>query len=370
MPKTRALLRRSLLSGAAVATAVAVAAAAAVATITTSATAAAVQPFGIDVSSHNHSTNLDWQKVGAAGVSFTFIKATEGSVYTNPYFTGDWGAASTQHIAHGAYHFARPSVGSAANQASYFVSVAGHATGPGELPPVLDLEVSGGLTVSQLQTWVKTWLTTVASLTGRTPIIYCSPAFWTDHLGDSTAFHAYPLWIANWGAASPTVPGGWPTWTFWQSDDQGAVNGVSGNVDIDRFNGTPAQLATLANDASPQTPTQVGTTTTITPSATTVAINDMAAFTGVVSGADGSHPAGDLVTLWRRPAGASTYAQVVAAQLDGTGHYALDSAVTGTASYKVVYAGSATYAGSSSRAVTVTATDPTPAPSPTPTPTP
>ena len=215
---------------------------------------------GIDVARYQHSTSLDWAKVQADGVEFAFIKATEGRTYTNPYFVPDWASTTQLGIYRGAYHFARPSTGTAAAQAKYFVGVAGTAGGFGDLPPVLDLEDSGDLTVSGLRTWVSNFLQTVESLTGRTPIIYCSPSFWSSSLGDSTAFTHYPLWIAHYtGDAQPRLPGGWTTWTFWQNTSTGTVDGISGNVDMDRFNGTLDQLQVLANAsgvAPPPPPTE------------------------------------------------------------------------------------------------------------------
>jgi hypothetical protein len=38
------------------------------------------------------------------------------------------------------------------------------------------------------------------------------------------------------------VPSPWTTWKFWQYADNGSVPGISGAVDLDRFNGTLAQL--------------------------------------------------------------------------------------------------------------------------------
>jgi GH25 family lysozyme M1 (1,4-beta-N-acetylmuramidase) len=226
---------------------------------------AASADAGVDVSKWQHSTSLDWSAVRADGISFAFIKATEGSSYTNPYFAGDWAASGSAGILHGAYHFARPSIGTAAAQARYFVSRAGTAGQPGDLPPVLDLEATGGLKVMALRNWTANWLQTVQELTGRAPIVYTSPYFWETYLGNSTAFTQYPLWVAHYGVSQPRVPGGWTTWTFWQSTSDGHVDGIGGRVDMNTFNGTTAQLSALANGApaAPETaPTTPGSTPT------------------------------------------------------------------------------------------------------------
>ena len=50
------------------------------------------------------------------------------------------------------------------------------------------------------------------------------------------------LWIAHWTTASqPAVPaGGWAanSWSFWQYSSSGTVPGITGAVNIDRFNGS------------------------------------------------------------------------------------------------------------------------------------
>ena len=243
---------------------------------------------GVDVS-HWQGT-INWSKVKAAGMQFAFMKATESTTYTDTQLATNWAGVQAVGMYRGAYHFARPKVGTAPAQAKYFVSKVGSFQGPGTLPPVLDLEASGGLGVTALRSWTATWLQTVEQLTGRTPIIYVSPAFWEYYLGNSTAFTRYPLWIAHYGVSTPRVPGGWPTWTFWQRTSSGTVSGISGNVDMNRFNGTSAQLAALANTTGGSTapvppgvtvPTGDPTAVSISASSTaTTAINGPVTFAG------------------------------------------------------------------------------------------
>ena len=64
-------------------------------------------------------------------------------------------------------------------------------------------------------------------------------------MGNSTWFakNGYDvLWIAHWTtASSPSVPAenwGGKSWTFWQYTSDGSVPGISGRVDLDRYNGT------------------------------------------------------------------------------------------------------------------------------------
>ena len=121
----------------------------------------------------------------------------------------------------------------------------------GDLPPVLDLEATGGLTVAQLQAWVQAYVGEVFARTGYRTLIYVSPSFWSNYMGDSTWFaqNGYPLlWIAHWTtAAQPTVPAAnWNGngWTFWQYSSSGTVPGITGRADVDHFVGL--NLGTVA----------------------------------------------------------------------------------------------------------------------------
>ena len=219
----------------------------ALAVVAGTADVAGADSLGVDVSSWQHTRALNWSRVKAHHNSFAFIKATEGTGYVNPYFTRDWRRTKRVGLFHGAYHFATPHRGNAKAQAHFFVRVAGRMHHHGVLPPVLDLEVTGGLHPKALQRWTRTWLETVHRATGRKPIVYTSPVFWRTALGNTRQFSGYPLWIAHYGVNRPQIPGGWRTWTFWQGRRDGQVPGIGGGVDRNAFNGGYAKLRRLAH---------------------------------------------------------------------------------------------------------------------------
>ena len=210
---------------------------------------------GPDVSNYQHSGGaaIDWNQVRAAGNQFAFVKATEGpsgagGYYTNPYFSSDWAGVGGAGLMRGAYHFAQPQypLDSAVLQARYFVSVTGTMGGAGDLPPVLDLEATGGLPPGDLATWTRSWLDEVQRLTGRQPIIYTGYYFWNDNVG-STGFGNYRLWMARYtGAPSPApLPSSWSTWSWWQFTSSASVPGIGGAVDLSRFCCPDSTLAGL-----------------------------------------------------------------------------------------------------------------------------
>ena len=230
------------------------------------------RPQGIDVSRWQSAgpsdtcavRGIDWSRVRASSRSFVLIRATKtsaGRTEADACYARNRSGALARGIYRGAYHYAVPSTraGSAARDARAFAAVAGRLQSAGDLPPVLDLETSGGLKPAQLVAWTSTWLRTVRALTGRQPMIYTYPSFWRSAMANSTAFHAYPLWIANW-TRTPTVPGGWPTWTIHQYSASGRVSGISGDVDLDVFNGTAAQLHAFAHPGTHPTAVTTGPT--------------------------------------------------------------------------------------------------------------
>ncbi len=211
-----------------------------------------VRPLGVDVSSYQHGSSLDWSRVKAAGQDFGFVKATEGLHYVNPYLAGDWAGMRAAGMASGAYHFAQPAVSlqSAVDQARYFVAATGTTQQPGALAPLLDLESDNGLSPAQLVAWTHAFLDTVQQLTGRRPIIYTYAYFWRTSMGNNQGFSSYPLFLADYndrsGRTSPTLPlpGGWQQWSFWQYNDNGQIPGISGPVDLDRYAGSNVMAAT------------------------------------------------------------------------------------------------------------------------------
>lgn len=218
-------------------------------------TAASGHITGPDVASWQHPNGapIDWQRVRNSGQRYVFVKATEGTTYTNPYFAGDWSGSRAAGLYRGAYHFARPytTPGSAAAQAQAFAKVIGDQKQIGTLPPVLDIEQTGGLSQTELVEWIRQFLVEAENLTGRKPMIYTYPNFWANATGNSDAFTDYPLWIAHYNVSAPNI-GPWSRHAFWQYTASATVDGIAstGNTDLNRFNGSGTDLALTARDGT------------------------------------------------------------------------------------------------------------------------
>ncbi len=190
---------------------------------------------GIDVSYYQQ--KVDWAAVKSSGRAFAFIRVSDGTKFEDPRFDANWSGAREAGVVRGAYQYFRPSEDPVA-QANLLVQKMG-ALEADDLPPVLDVEVSEGVSALRLQGKVRTWLQTVEAATGRKPMVY-TMAGMSGSIGSS--FTDYPLWVANWGVSCPRMPSKWGGWKFWQRSDRGSVPGIHEKVDLDEFNGTMADL--------------------------------------------------------------------------------------------------------------------------------
>jgi lysozyme len=194
---------------------------------------------GVDVS--HYQGTINWSSVKNSGRTFAFAKATEGLTYTDPQFAYNWRNMQAVGLVRGAYHFCHPGEDPIA-QANFFYNTVQPTSG--DLQMTGDIEVNDGQSVSQIQSWGIQFARQIQALTGRPGIIYTYYYFWVDDCGDPNGNLNCPLWIATYGP-SPLVPHAWSTWSFWQYTDTGRCPGISGNVDLDYFNGSMSQLLAL-----------------------------------------------------------------------------------------------------------------------------
>lgn len=207
---------------------------------------------GIDVS--HWQGEIDWGAVADSGIRFAYMKATEGTSYTDPQFAENYTSSYNQGLIRGAYHFALPGNSGGAAQARFFVDNGGGWSADGQtLPPALDIEYNPygencyGLDHGEMVDWIANFSTTVKRLTGRFPAIYTTRDWWRQCTGNHGEFgDTSPLWIANWGRDPYPLPSGWPVYTVWQYTSTGSVPGISGDVGRDVFNGSPERLRALA----------------------------------------------------------------------------------------------------------------------------
>lgn len=175
----------------------------------------------LDVSSNNHSlgAKIDYGMVAKAGYGAVMIKCSEGMNYRNPYRAPDGNGFHSVGLHVGYYHFARPSIGSAAEQANFAIEAINGL--PRDIGLALDLETTGGLSVANLETWAENFLARVAQNAIGSPL-YCNPDYL--HLLPKAPF-GHKLWLASW-----TKPPTMPVWA-WQTG-QSVVPGIEGQTDV------------------------------------------------------------------------------------------------------------------------------------------
>jgi lysozyme len=206
---------------------------------------------GIDVS-HDQGP-IDWTQVPSANLSFAFARASIGITYKDPNFPANWAGIATANLTRGAYHVFCPA-DDPTDQAQNFIAAltAANDGSPllttGSLPPVADVELPQNCSPATITTGLLSFLGQIELATGRTPIIYTGRGFWNTYTANSTAFAAFPLWVAEYGVAAPHgLPAGWADYTFWQyTQTLPAIPGINGLLDGDTFNGAQVDLDALA----------------------------------------------------------------------------------------------------------------------------
>ncbi len=192
---------------------------------------------GVDVSKYQG--DINWRTLKTRGVSFAFIKATEGGDHVDDQFTNYWRGTKRAGIPRGAYHFyyfCTP----AHKQATWFINhVPRDSTA---LPPVLDAEWNHRSKTCKkrppphrVRSEFKIFLKLLERHYGKKPIIYTSPDFYEDNL--KGAFGNHTMWLRS-VTAHPARKYGRRQWKFWQYTGTGQTAGVKGNIDLNAYNGS------------------------------------------------------------------------------------------------------------------------------------
>jgi lysozyme len=196
---------------------------------------------GIDVSRYQH--RIAWKEVekmevNGIRIGFAFVKATEGTDHIDPMYKRNWKNLRKTSLFAGAYHFFIASKSGKA-QAVNFIRQVDLKTG--DLPPVLDIEESYGVSKADIEQRVKDWLFMIERAYKTRPIIYTNPSFYKKFLKGK--FDNYPLWIAHYQEVNR--PGIDRDWILWQHSESGRVNGIRSAVDFNVFAGDSSDLVEL-----------------------------------------------------------------------------------------------------------------------------
>lgn len=185
----------------------------------------------------NNNGTVDLHAMANAGVVSGFWhKVSEGSSFTDRYYTdrATRGRALGLHV--GGYHFARPDVSasdeSAVREADHFCTCLG-SHGSGDLRPALDLEV--GTPHGPYVRWARVFNQRVLSRIGVLPLFYSYPAY-IDGLAPSKPI-GEGLWLASYGRDDGLehpyrVPKPWKHVSAHQFTSRAHLAGVAGWCDL------------------------------------------------------------------------------------------------------------------------------------------
>jgi lysozyme len=208
----------------------------------------------VDVSVHRG--HINWKKVkNETDIAFSVTKATQGIFHIDDTFDTNWIGMRRVNLIRGSFHFFLPKANPIA-QANHYLKVAGDILHSTDLPPILDVEdyplwvreAWRSIPVSTRISRIRQWLDRVESFTGRVPMIYTSWSSWAAITGDSQAFTRYPLWVANYGVSTPSIPAnnwGGRGWTIWQFTEHGEVSGIAPPTDINWYHDSLESLRTF-----------------------------------------------------------------------------------------------------------------------------
>ncbi len=198
--------------------------------------------MGIDISHHNDLP--DWSGINNAGISFVFIKISEGVGTPDAKAGQNAATAKQQGLRIGYYHFCRPDtrnggtvINDATAEANEAINRISSCTAP-DLPLVLDLEDQQGwdtpLGPADYLLWINTFIAKIISSTGMAPIIYSRKEYLNRKLPFDHDLGKYKLWISLYSARDcnkVSYPIGWQDWAIWQYCEDGKI-GQNSKLDI------------------------------------------------------------------------------------------------------------------------------------------
>ena len=183
---------------------------------------------GIDISSYQGF--IDWAKVSSdKDIRFVYIKATEGSTYHSPHYAHNITQARRYGLLVGSYHYLT-STSSIDDQFQNFSTYALRSVQ--DLMPMLDVEVRGDWSRSQLIDSVDKFCQLVEDHYGVQPMIYSTMGFYNKNL--TPHFNKHRLYIGRYSNSEPQI--NWKgEYTIWQYSETGIIPGIDAYVDLCRF---------------------------------------------------------------------------------------------------------------------------------------
>lgn len=202
---------------------------------------------GVDVSEYQG--EIDWEKLSNQNIDFAYIKATEGSSYTDERFQYNYQNAITTNLKIGAYHFFSFDSDAISQSENYIKNVPKDMN---LLPPVVDIEFYGDKNknipdVEQTREQLKKLLERLEEYYQKKPIIYATNTSYNLYIKDN--FEEYKIWIRDI-FSTPNLKDN-RKWTLWQYTNRERLEGYNGEekfIDMNVFNGSYEEFVKLVEE--------------------------------------------------------------------------------------------------------------------------
>src|SRR4051812_13507 len=181
--------------------------------------------LGVDVSAFQGS--VDWRQVQQSGMSFAYVKATEGGDLVDERFAANWAETGRVGLPRGAYHFFTLCRDPREQAEHFLVTVPADARA---LAPAVDLELAGNCSArpdpAAVREQLAVFIRAVEARTRMPTVLYVGRDFLDRYR--SALPPDRPLWVRRL-LVRPTTPG----WDIWQASHRARVPGIDGGVDLD-----------------------------------------------------------------------------------------------------------------------------------------
>lgn len=186
--------------------------------------------LGMDISKYQG--EVDFKKVKADGIRFVILRAVSSDnngIYIDPYFERNYREALANGIAVGAYIFTYAKTEEEQNEevAKLLEALDGKTF---KYPIFVDVEWDGFASINRttLTNLVRRFMD-IIDQKGYIPGWYSYTNFINSYL-DASELSAYPLWVADYRSAVGFAG----NYDIWQYTSTGTVDGVNGDVDLNR----------------------------------------------------------------------------------------------------------------------------------------
>lgn len=187
---------------------------------------------GLDIS--HYQGNVFWEAVEDVSgnkIHYVYLKATEGGDNIDQRYLQNIGMAKQAGLKVGSYHFYRPRVAQETQLRNFRAQCRPQDQ---DLVPMIDVEVTGGLSSAALCDSLRKFLRLIEQEYKQKPIVYTGQNFYNKHLVGQ--IDEYKLMVAKYTEPEPALVDERDIFA-WQYTGKGHIRGVNGYVDKSRLLG-------------------------------------------------------------------------------------------------------------------------------------